>query len=195
MFEEYRSKCCKAEIEASGVPDFIGDTEICTWSCVCSKCGNPCNIEEINDTRLSCYLAGSFTPFNAYPDWRDYVIKRIGDAVKFYDPRTDTHQGSITTFVSEDLAGVESCDCIFYFMMESQCIGAAIECAVSNAKGKLVILCIDRSLDFVDPFLIGISRRICIGIDSGVVYLLSLARHGIADEFKVLREMMERKTK
>jgi len=47
-----KSTCCKAEIKYSNFsPDFIGDKSetmtVGTCSCICSKCGEPCNIMSI----------------------------------------------------------------------------------------------------------------------------------------------------
>ena len=45
-----RSTCCKAEIKYSeAVPDFIGDDKnsVRTCYCICSKCGEPCNIYSV----------------------------------------------------------------------------------------------------------------------------------------------------
>jgi hypothetical protein len=44
-----KSTCCKSEIKYSDfAPDFIGDNpktmKIGTVSCLCTKCGEPCNI-------------------------------------------------------------------------------------------------------------------------------------------------------
>ena len=47
-----KSACCKAELKySSPAPDFIGEKEptIGTCYCICSKCGEPCNI--ISDER------------------------------------------------------------------------------------------------------------------------------------------------
>ena len=40
---ERLSLCCLAPVRMEGVPDFIGDTEICTGTFVCSACGEPCD--------------------------------------------------------------------------------------------------------------------------------------------------------
>jgi hypothetical protein len=45
-----RSTCCDAEVKYSDpAPDFIGDKHprIGTVYCICSKCGEPCNIMSI----------------------------------------------------------------------------------------------------------------------------------------------------
>jgi hypothetical protein len=46
---KYYSACCNAEVKSSGIiPDFIGDIpdqmHVGTCYCICSKCGEPCNI-------------------------------------------------------------------------------------------------------------------------------------------------------
>ena len=145
---------------------------------------------------LSCYLAGSFTPWRQFGDWRDFVAEQLKSVIKFYDPRIETKQGSIATFVYQDLAGVESCDCTFYFLTRAQGdVGAASECAHANAKGKHVILCIDRDLDFVHPFIIGMARRVLIGLDSGVSYLSLLSNYGMDNEYKAAYEMLHKPPK
>jgi hypothetical protein len=48
-----KSVCCKADITYSDpAPDFIGDKNLTigTCSCICSKCGEPCNLM-INERR------------------------------------------------------------------------------------------------------------------------------------------------
>ena len=45
-----RSTCCKAEVKYSEpAPDFFGDRNptIGTCYCICSKCGEPCNIMSV----------------------------------------------------------------------------------------------------------------------------------------------------
>lgn len=37
------SKCCKAPIKRGGVPDFIGDDQVCTVYNVCTECGEACD--------------------------------------------------------------------------------------------------------------------------------------------------------
>lgn len=188
----YRSKCCNAEVRTDGMPDFIGSKNICTINYVCLECNNPCTVSESQNERvLSCYLAGSFVPWGQYSDWRDFVIQQLQNTVKFYDPRVDTDQGSIATFVSQDLKGVEDHDCIFYFVTEPQGeVGAAIECSHARDKGKLVILCINQDLGFIHPFLIGIARRILIGMDTGISYLSLLSKYGLENEYQAAYEMM-----
>ncbi len=187
-----KSECCDAEVRMEGVPDFVGGKDICTVSFVCNECGNACNILPSHDKQvLSCYLAGYFVPWGQHSDWRDFVLQELQDAIRFYDPRVDTDQGSIAMFISQDLAGVESCDCVFYFLTKSQGdVGAAIECTHAHAKGKLVILCIDQGLGFVHPFLLGIARRVLIGMDAGVSYLSLLSEYGLENEFQAAYKMM-----
>lgn len=145
---------------------------------------------------MTCYLAGGFVPWKQYGDWRDFVIEKLGGAIKFYDPRKETKQGSIATFVSQDLAGVESCDCVFYFLTEGRGdVGAASECAHANAKDKPVILCIERGLGFVHPFILGMARRVLVGLDSGVEYLSLLAQYGMEKEYQAAYQMMRAPTK
>lgn len=188
----YRSKCCNAEIRTDGVPDFLGSKEVCTINYVCLKCNKPCDVlEPQNRQVLSCYLAGSFVSWGQYSDWRDFVISKLQSVMKFYDPRVDTDQGSIATFVSQDLAGVESCDCIFYFVTKPQGdVGAAMECVHALDKRRLVILCVNQGLGFIHPFLLGVARRVLIGIDAGVSYLSLLAKYGLGDEYRAAYEMM-----
>ncbi len=143
--------------------------------------------------KIKCYLAGWFVPFEEYPDWRDFVKEKLKDAMDFYDPRIDTKQGSIATFVYEDLGkGVEGSDILFYFVTDSGDVGSAIECERADCRGKLVILCVDRKVDVVHPFLIGIARRVLIGMETGIVYLENLARCGLANEFEAIQKTMER---
>jgi hypothetical protein len=44
MKKTQRSKCCKAEVRADGMPDFLGSKEVCTVSYTCLKCKKPCNV-------------------------------------------------------------------------------------------------------------------------------------------------------
>jgi len=143
---------------------------------------------------ISVYLAGPFMPWGEFPDWRDYVKEKLKDKqITFYDPRFDTDQGSIATFVSQDLAGVENTDCTFYFMDRSNGdAGAIIELAHGNAKKKLTILCIDKEIGFVHPMILGISRRAITGLDVGIIYLENLANVGIENEFQASYKTMQK---
>ena len=40
-----KSKCCNANVKLSGMPDFVGDNDICTFHYECEKRGNACDIE------------------------------------------------------------------------------------------------------------------------------------------------------
>lgn len=41
-----RSKCCNAEVQAEGMPDFLGSKEACTFHFSCLRCGKPCDVVE-----------------------------------------------------------------------------------------------------------------------------------------------------
>jgi len=42
----WRSDCCSAPVKTQkGMPDFIGDNDICTHSFICYKCNKPCNLK------------------------------------------------------------------------------------------------------------------------------------------------------
>ena len=43
--QDYRSKCCSAEVKTEGMPDFLGSKEICTIYFVCLKCNQPCDVD------------------------------------------------------------------------------------------------------------------------------------------------------
>ena len=131
----------------------------------------------------SCYLAGPFTN----PDWRDKIISEVPN-MEYYDPRTDTVQGSIAEFVLGDLRGVQSCDCCFVYSPTGRGeIGASIEAAWAAAHGKLVILCAEAS--FVHPMLIGISSRVFYGLENGIRYLNNLIT--CETEFEAAYKMWE----
>ena len=145
--------------------------------------------------KIRCYLAGAFVPFERYADWRDFVKERLSDLadkIEFYDPRTDTRQGSIATFVYQDLVkGVEGSDMVFYFVTNSGDVGSAIECERAECRNKLVILCINERVNFIHSFLLGIPRRVIIGIDAGLDYLRNLAELGLDNEFEVIYRLMK----
>lgn len=142
--------------------------------------------------RIKCYLAGAFVSFNGYSDWRDFFIEKLKDLIDFYDPRVDTHQGSIATFVYEDLVkGVEGSDIVLYFVSDICDVGAAIEAERGECKNKLVIVCIDKNVRFVHSFLLGVARRIFIGVESVLVYLRNLAVYGLENEFVAIEKTIE----
>lgn len=145
--------------------------------------------------RIKCYLAGAFVSFGEYgeyDDWRDFIKEKLGDEMEFYDPRTDTQQGSIATFVYQDLVnGVEGNDVVFYFVTGSGEVGAAVECERAECKNKLVVLCIDREVNVVHPVLFGIARRVVIGIETGIAYLQNLAKYGLESEFEAIYQTMK----
>ncbi len=142
--------------------------------------------------KIRCYLAGGFVPFEGYPDWRDFIKERVGGKMDFYDPRTDTDQSSIATFVYQDIKGVESCDMAFYFVTNSGDVGSSIECAWGNAKNKHVVICINGGVGLVHAFLIGIARRVFIGAETGIIYLHNLAEYGLENEFEAIYKTMGR---
>ena|SRR3989344_8891943 len=142
-------------------------------------------------TKIRCYLAGGFVPFGQYKDWRDYVKERVGDKMEFYDPRIDTDQSSIATFVYQDLRGVGSCDIVFDFVTGWGDVGETAEDQEGNSKGKLVVLCINDGVRLVHPFLFGISRRVFMGMETGIVYLLNLAEYGLDNEFEAIYKTKE----
>lgn len=111
--------------------------------------------------------------------------------IDFYNPRIDTPQGSIATFVSGDLFGVSSCDICFVYLDEGggDIVGAAIEAKRADAEEKLVILCSDAV--FPHPMLVGISRRVFFGLDVGIKYLNKLAEVGLENEFQAAYAMWE----
>lgn len=141
--------------------------------------------------KIRCYLAGGFMSFKEYKDWRDLVKERLAGKMDFYDPRIDTDQGSIATFVYQDLTGVAGCDVIFYFVTSVGDIGAAIECARGDAEGKLVVLCVNEGVRIVHPFLIGMARRVFIGMEAGVAYLNNLADSSLANEFEAIYKIIK----
>lgn len=144
--------------------------------------------------KIRCYLAGAFVPFGKYADWRDFIKEGLGDEMEFYDPRTDTRQGSIATFVYQDLVnGVDGSDVIFYFVINSgdEAVGAIVECARADAKNKLVVLCINKGIAVVHPVLFGISRRVFIGAEAGITYLHHLAEYGLENEFEAIYKTLK----
>jgi len=142
--------------------------------------------------QIRCYLAGWFEPYGEHKDWRDFVKKELEGRMLFYDPRFDTKQASIATFVYEDLRGVEGGDIVFYFMTHnSGDVGSSIESERGNCKNKLVVLCLGEDVKVPHPFLLGTARRMLIGLETGVAYLKKLAEYGIEDEFRAISELME----
>ena len=134
---------------------------------------------------IRCYLAGPFTN----PEWRDRVISEV-EGIDFYNPRTDTLQGSIATFVAGDLSGVSSCNVCFVYIKKGRGdTGAAIEAERADAEGKLVILCSEAV--FPHPFLVGISRRVFFGLEAGIKYLGKLAKVGLENEFQAAYAVWE----
>ena len=142
--------------------------------------------------QIKCYLAGSFVALEGYPDWRDAVEEALGDAMSFYDPRTDTPQTSIASFVSGDLQGVGNSDVVFYFVTGAGDVGAVAECTWGLAKNKLIILCVKEGVTLVHPFIIGLCRRMFIGLPTGIAYLKNLATFGLQDEFKAIYATMNK---
>lgn len=142
--------------------------------------------------KIRCYLAGWFVSMDGYKDWRDFFKKRLENKIDFYDPRTDTVQGSIASFVNQDLInGVDKSDIVFYYVTGFGDVGSAIECGRADCKNKIVILCLDKKVSVIHPFLIGIARRVLIGPEAGVAYLTALAKYGLNDEFKAIEEVMK----
>jgi len=143
--------------------------------------------------KIRCYLAGWFVPMDGYEDWREFFKEKLKNDMDFYDPRTDTKQGSIALFVYQDLVnGVDRSDIVFYYVTDSGDVGSAIECGRAECCNKPVILCIDRKVvNVVHPFLIGIARRMIIGPEAGVAYLKSLAKYGLENEFRAIEEVMK----
>jgi hypothetical protein len=39
-----KSKCCCAPVIVEGIPDFIGDEDVCTVNYRCKLCGKPCSL-------------------------------------------------------------------------------------------------------------------------------------------------------
>lgn len=151
------------------------------------------NKKGVEMKKIKCYLAGWFVSLDKYPDWRDFVQEQLKDVMDFYDPRRDTKQGSIATFVYEDLVdGVEGSDVVFYFVTNAGDVGSAIECERAECKDKLVILCIANNVKVVHPFLIGIARRIFIGMETGIAYLRNLAKYGLENEFQAIQEVLKK---
>lgn len=135
--------------------------------------------------KITCYLAGPFTE----PEWRDQVISEV-EGIGFYNPETDTPQGSIATFVGGDLSGVDACDVCFVYVLAGQGdVGAAIEASWAAAHGKLVVLCTDEP--FPHPMLVGIARRVFFGLETGIKYLQELAEAGLRNEFQAAYAMWE----
>lgn len=141
--------------------------------------------------KIKCYLAGSFVALEEYADWRDFVKEELKEVMNFYDPRIDTSQGSIALFVTQDLSGVDANEMVFYFVTNVGDVGAAIECERAECKGKLVVLCISKEVHIVHPFLLGIARRVFIGIETGINYLRNLARCGLENEFEAIYKTLE----
>ncbi len=146
--------------------------------------------------KIQCYLAGSFIPFGGCEDWRDYVESNcLCGKISFYDPRSDTEQESIASFTSQDLKGVGSSDVIFCFMDKNAGeVGSAAECGFGLAKNRMVILCIGEDVDFPHPFMLGLARRVIIGLDAGIEYLKGLADYGIENEFAVAYDFLKDKS-
>ena len=53
----YKSGCCKAEVRADGMPDFLGSKEVCTVSFVCLKCNKPCDIVRLESHKQKVCVA------------------------------------------------------------------------------------------------------------------------------------------
>lgn len=142
--------------------------------------------------KVKVYLAGPFIPYGKYLDWRNFVKERMGYVIDFYDPRKDTNQVSIAHFVYEDLErGVAGSDLIFYFVTGMGDVGAAAECAFGIAKGKFVVICVNDGVRIVHPFVLGMGKRVFIGLDAGMAYLKNLAKYGLKDEYAAVYDTMK----
>ncbi|MEK7646971.1 MAG: nucleoside 2-deoxyribosyltransferase domain-containing protein [Patescibacteria group bacterium] len=142
--------------------------------------------------KIKVYLAGAFVPYMTYLDWRNYVKERLDHDIDFYDPRKDTNQTSIAHFVYEDLErGVVESDLVFYFVTGVGDVGAAAECAFGIAKGKFVVLCVNDGVRMVHPFVLGMGKRVFIGLDAGMAYLKNLAKYGLKDEYTATYDTMK----
>lgn len=152
---------------------------------------------ENEDKKLfSIYLAGNFEKINigniVYRDWRDYFKKRLNEKfpdLEFYDPREDTPQGDIATFVSEDSFGVRESDVVFYYMTNNTGdIGAGSEITIGTENNKLTVICFGPKVGAPHPFILGKARRIFIGLEMAISYFLKLAEFGfsIDGEFKAI---------
>ena len=69
--------------------------------------------------------------------------------------------------------------------------GAIVEIAHGNAKEKLTILCLDKEIGFVHPMVLGIARRVIVGLDVGIVYLQNLATVGLSKEYEAAYKTMQ----
>lgn len=148
--------------------------------------------------KIRCYLAGAFVEYNKYADWRDFVKEECKDCeIEFHDPRYDTQQGSIATFVSGDLNGVESCDITFLFYTSPKDtndvadMGGPMEGSHANAKGKIFVLCIDENVGFPNPFCLGVARRVLIKLETGIEYLKEISKWGLKNEFKAAYSILK----
>lgn len=140
---------------------------------------------------ITCFLAGPFKAYDEYPDWRDKVraeVKITNYKIKFRDPRFDTKQGSISTFVSGDLKHArESHVCLLYDNAEDV-VGGSIEAKEADSHNRLVIFC--SEFNTTHPMILGIARRVYIGLDSAIRYLTLLSEYGLENELTAAYQML-----
>lgn len=151
------------------------------------------------EKEIICYLAGPFCPYGCYDlDWRDTVKREVEITnfnIKFIDPRIETRQGSISTFVYEDLKWARESDvCFLYDGDNRDVVGGAMEAAQHDCcANKRVILC--SEFNTAHPMVQGIARRYYIGLDVGIKYLTLLSKFGLEREFEVAYEMLDQRRK
>ena len=133
-----------------------------------------------NEQGLRVFLAGPFSSYQEFPDWRDYV-KTEAPKHSYHDPRYDSEQYVSLTFTRDDLlVGVANSDLVFGYNPKGNYdmdpYGLCIELGMAFGKQIPIVLCDEN--DWIFPMLPPISRRLFTSLELAVKYLSILNSMG-----------------
>ena len=117
---------------------------------------------------MRIYLGGGF-----YGVWKQ-VVREIATTPRYFDPETDSPQGSIADYVTADLDAIDGSDVLFAYLTDYPTYGGlAAEMGYAYAKGKPIVFVCEKAKP--DGFLLGLASKVFLKIADGAEYLEKLA--------------------
>ena len=109
------------------------------------------------------YLAGGM-----YSGWQDRVKKRLGNKVRYYDPRTDADQNCLAKLTVADMENALACDWMLAYFEKGNPsgLGMAAEIGLARSKGARIFL-VDEHVH-IHGFLASLCTRIYVNLDAAV---------------------------
>jgi hypothetical protein len=119
-------------------------------------------VKEDQSTKPLLYLAGGM-----YSGWQDKVKRRLGDKVRYYDPRTDANQDCLADLTVADRDNAKACQIMLAYFEKDNPSGLGMAAEIGMAVGTAKIYLVDEH-NHIHGFLAALCSRIYTDLDAAL---------------------------